>query len=164
MLYIDEEYQNIIKHILDNKEFQKTKNKIHHGISRYDHLLRVSYYSYIITKKLRLNYKETARAGLLHDFFLDEVESESKINKLQKHPIYALNNARKYYKLTPREEDIIKTHMFPITFTPPKYFESWIVDIVDDVVGIYEQYKSSCKEFKSAVSFLLILLINIIQK
>lgn len=164
MNYTNEEYQKIVQHILDNNEFQKTKEKVHHGISRYEHLLRVSYYSYIITKKLGLNYKETARAGLLHDFFLDEVDNENKFNALQKHPLYALKNAKKYYNLTDREEDIIKTHMFPVTFTPPKYLESWIVDIVDDISGVYEQYKSSCNELKTAVSFMLILIVNIIQK
>lgn len=162
--YIDNEFQEIIQPILDNEEFRKTKEKSHHGINRFEHLLRVSYYSYIITKSLRLNYKETTRAALLHDFFLDETEEDSAIKALQNHPNYALENAKKYYDLTDREEDIIKTHMFPVTFTPPKYLESWIVDLVDDVAGIYEKYRSSCNQFKAAITFLVIFCINIIQK
>lgn len=159
-----DDFNNIIKPILDNEEFNKTKEKRHHGITRYDHLMRVSYYSYAISRFLRLNYKETARAGLLHDFFLNETEDHSAIKALRKHPEYAVENAKKYYNLTAREEDIIRTHMFPVTFTPPKYLESWIVDIVDDAAGIYEKYKSSCHEFKTATTFLLILLLNVIQK
>lgn len=162
--YLNEEFQNIIQPILENEEFRKTKEKCHHGINRFEHLQRVSYYSYLITKTLRLNYKETTRAALLHDFFLDETENESSIKALQNHPNYALENARKYYELTDREEDIIKTHMFPVTFRPPKYLESWIVDIVDDVAGMYEKYKSSCNEVKAACTFLVIFFINIIQK
>lgn len=162
--YLNEEFQNIIQPILENKEFRKTKEKCHHGINRFEHLQRVSYYSYLITKTLRLNYKETIRAALLHDFFLDETENESSIKALQNHPNYALENAKKYYELTDREEDIIKTHMFPVTFRPPKYLESWIVDIVDDVAGMYEKYKSSCNEVKAACTFLVIFFINIIQK
>lgn len=162
--YSENEFESIIKPILNNKEFLKTREKRHHGITRYDHLMRVSYYSYWISKFLRLNYQETARAALLHDFFIDETEEDSKLGALTNHPQYALNNALKYYDLTDREQDIIKTHMFPVTLTPPKYLESWIVDLVDDAAGIYEKYKSSCKEFKTAVSFLMILAINIIQK
>lgn len=163
-MYSNEEFQRIIHPILNNDEFLRTKEKRHHGITRYDHLLRVSYYSYIITKALHLNYQETTRAALLHDFFIDETENDSSIRALQKHPLYALDNAKKYYSLTDREEDIIKTHMFPVTFTPPKYLESWIVDLVDDVAGIYEKYRSSCNELKAATTFLMILFINFIQK
>lgn len=162
--YYNEEFQNLIQPILDNNEFIETKKKSHHGINRYEHLLRVSYYSYRVTKTLRLNYKETTRAALLHDFFLDETENDNALKALQNHPNYALENAKRYYSLTEREEDIIKTHMFPVTFQPPKYLESWIVDIVDDVAGIYEKYRSSCNEFKAALTFLVIFCINIIQK
>lgn len=162
--YYNEEFQNIIQPILDNKEFKKTKEQIHHGISRFDHLVRVSYYSYLITKVLGLSYKETTRAALLHDFFLEETKDDSALKALQKHPYYALENAKKYYNLTDREEDIIKTHMFPVTFKPPRYLESWIVDIVDDIAGMYEKYKSSCNEAKAAVNFLIIFMINLIQK
>lgn len=163
-IYSNEEFEKLIHPILNNQEFLKTRDKKHHGITRYDHLLRVSYYSYIITKVLHLNYKETTRAALLHDFFIDETENDSSFKALQKHPKYALENAKKYYSLTDREEDIIKTHMFPVTLTPPKYLESWIVDLVDDVAGIYEKYRSSCNELKAATTFLLIFFINFIQK
>lgn len=162
--YDNEEFQSIIKPILDNQEFLKTKHRTHHGMSRFEHLQRVSYYSYLITKKLRLHYKETTRAALLHDFFLDETNDDSLVEALQNHPNYALENAKKYYNLTDREEDIIKTHMFPVTFKPPRYLESWIVDIVDDIAGMYEKYRSSCNEFKAALTFLVIFCINIIQK
>ncbi len=158
------EFEFIIKEILNNNEFLKTKEKVHHGISRYDHLMRVSFYSFLITKLLKLNYIETTRAALLHDFFIDETKSDSRVGALKNHPNYALENAKKYYVLTPLQEDIIKTHMFPITFTPPKYIESWIVDIIDDIAGVYEKYKSSCKQLKAAVTFLLIFVVNFIQK
>ncbi len=159
-----DEFIDIINPILENDEFLKTKDETHHGINRFDHLFRVSYFSYMITRILRLNYKETARAGLLHDFFTDETKGSSQVKALRKHPTYALENSKKYFDLTDREEDIIKTHMFPVTFTPPKYMESWIVDIVDDAASIYERYKSSKVQFKAAINFLLIFFINVIQK
>ncbi|MBQ2639415.1 MAG: HD domain-containing protein [Bacilli bacterium] len=160
---IDKEFEGIIKPIIDNKEFRKLKSVAHHGISRFDHSLRVAYFSYKISKILHLNYKETTEAALLHDFFVDEVEEENSLMKLRRHPNHAVNNASKYFDLTDRQKDIIKTHMFPITFTPPKYIESWIVDIVDDFSAIYEKYYSLKKEMRAATSFMLILLVNIIR-
>lgn len=158
------EFEYIIKDILSNKEFCKTKEKVHHGINRYDHLVRVAFYTFIVTKFLRLNYIEATRAAMLHDFFIDETLTETKYKALQNHPKYALENAKKYYELTPLQEDIITSHMFPVTYTPPKYLESWIVDIVDDIAGIYEQYKSSSKAFKTAVTYMMIFVVNYIQK
>ena len=71
-LSYDKEYKKIISKIMKNKHFLKIDNCIHHGNSRLDHSLRVSYYSYKISKLLRLNAVETARAGLLHDFFTSD--------------------------------------------------------------------------------------------
>ena len=67
--YQDIEFKNIISSIESNEEFQKLKNIKHHGITRYEHSLRVAYYSYKVTKLLHLDYKDTTEAALLHDFF-----------------------------------------------------------------------------------------------
>lgn len=155
-----EEFNNIINDIVDNYEFASLKNINHHGITRYNHSMRVAYYTYLITKKLKLNYYEATRAALLHDFFIDEVESEMSLFKLRRHPKYALENASKYFDLTDLQKDIIETHMFPITFTPPKYLESWIVDMVDDCSAVYEKIYCIRKELKAAFLFLFVLLIN----
>lgn len=161
--YTDIEFSTLIQPILENKEYQKTKNIVHHGITRMDHSIRVAYFSYRITKALRLDYKETTEAAMLHDFFLDEVVEENSINKLRRHPIYAIENAKKYFELSEKQVDIIKTHMFPITFTPPKYLESWIVDLVDDFAAIYEKTYTIKNQINAATTFALILLINFIK-
>lgn len=159
----NKEFYSLIEDIMQNEEFQKTKQISHHGITRYEHLLRVSFYSYKITKFLKLNYQETTRASLLHDFFLEETKDDNKLFALRRHPSYALTNASKYFDLTEREADIIKTHMFPVTFTPPKYLESWVVDLVDDVAGIYEKTYSIRKELSAATTFLMMLFLNVIR-
>lgn len=168
--YSDKEFSSIIKDILNIKEFQKTVYIKHHGITRYEHSLRVAYISYRITKFLKLNYKETTEAALLHDFFIDELEDKNTASKLIKHPNIAVKNASKYIDLTDRQKDIIKTHMFPITFIPPKYLESWIVDIADDLSAIYEkiysiriQLLNAMKEVSLVGTFFFILLLNIVK-
>ena len=157
------EFYSLINPILKNEEFQKLKYIDHHGITRYDHCLRVSYYTYLITKGLHLHYKEATTAALLHDFFQDEVKEENSIKKLRKHPTFALQNAKKYFSLTSLQEDIIVTHMFPITFTPPKYLESWIVDIIDDISAIYERGFSTKKQLSQAKAFLILMIIHFIK-
>ena len=157
-----DEFNDIIKPYLID-EFNELKNINHHGITRYNHSLRVAYYTYLVTKALHINYEEATIAALLHDFFTDEVDDEMSLFKLRRHPKYALNNASKYFYLTDLQKDIISTHMFPVTFTPPKYLESWIVDIIDDISAIYEKGYSLRKEISAATTFIFILLMNYIK-
>ena len=158
----NEDFYSIIQDILDNKEFKNMKSIAHHGITRYHHLLRVSYYTYIITKFLRLDYNKATRAALLHDFFYNEEgKKHSKARVWRKHPEFAVRNAERVFgSLSEKEKDIIRTHMFPITFTPPKYLESWIVDIIDDIAGIYEKSYSLRIEFNAVSSFLMFIFIG----
>ena len=161
--YDDIKYLNIVYDILENESFKKMDNIVHHGITRLDHSIRVSYYSYRLAKFLRLDFIKVARAALLHDFFL---EDNLKLNKKQrlitiiKHPCYALINAKKYFTLSELEEDIILTHMFPFKFRLPRYFESWMVNIIDDIASIYERSSVISRQLSVACCFLLILLVN----
>lgn len=136
----DIEYTKIVDHIMENEQFLKINNCKHHGITRLEHSLRVSYFSYKICKKLRLNAKETAEAGLLHDFFIND-EMTKRQNKLRVfvHPKKSLNNACYHFDLSDMQKDIIYSHMFPlIPNRPPKYLESWLVSLVDKGVAVYE--------------------------
>ena len=58
------------------------------------------------------------------------------------------------------EENIIEAHMFPFTFKVPKYIESWLVDLVDDFVAVYEISQVKKVEFQTALNFMIIILIN----
>ena len=65
MIYIkDKEFKKIVKDILRNKEFKKLYNIEHHGISRYEHLVKIAYYSFIIAKKLKIDYNETQEKAI----------------------------------------------------------------------------------------------------
>lgn len=158
----DIEYLEIVSNIMKNKKFNEIKKCKHHGLTRYEHSLRVSYYSYLVAKKLKLNYIETARGGLLHDFFItdDLKEKEQKLSVFV-HPYKALTNSNNYFELTELEKDIIINHMFPtLPHKIPKYLESWIVSLVDKVVAAYEFYCSYGKTLLyrySNIYFLLVL-------
>ena len=155
----DDNYMNIVGNILDNEEFNQIKGIEHHGTTRFEHSVRVSYYSYKISKLLHLDYVETARAGLLHDFFISDEDRNAKDRFVSTfvHPKEAVDNSMRVFGINEKEKDIIKSHMFPINISLPKYAESWIVSMVDNVVGSYE----FGRKFGYLVNVYLILLLNI---
>ena len=161
--YDAREYLNKVYDILENDKFQSMGNIVHHEGNRLDHSIRVSYYSYKIACILKLDTSKVARAALLHDFFLEENNGATKKEKMKlmiNHPEYALANSKKYFELSSLEEDIIVSHMFPIGKHVPKYIESWIVDLVDDVAAVYEKTAIVRKQLSTATCFLLMILIN----
>ena len=158
----DKKYLNIVKDILSNEEFNEIKKIEHHGTTRFDHSLRVSYYSYKISKTLRLDYEVVARAGLLHDFFISEEERSFKDKFISTfiHPKEAVENSIRVFDVNEKEVDIIRSHMFPIYKALPKYAESWIVSLVDKVVGTYEFSKKFSYKLTYATNLFIILLLR----
>ena len=136
-----EKFLEIINDILANKSIQNLKlYKHHYAYTRLEHCLSVSYYTYVICKFLHLDYKSAARAALLHDLFFYDCEDKLSRpkNHIQNHPRQALENANKLFNLNKKEQDIILKHMWPLTFSPPKYLESFIVTIVDKYCAFKE--------------------------
>lgn len=141
-----EDFNSIVKDIINNEDFNKLNKELHHGITRYDHSVRVARWTYHLSKILKMKrMKDTTRAALLHDFYIDEDLKGNGVSKLGTHPNVALENSLKHYKLDDIQKDIIKSHMFPCNLSIPKYKESWLVSIIDKIVGTYEmlRYKVS---------------------
>lgn len=147
------DYNVIVKDLINNKTVLNMKEYMQHGCTTcYQHCINVSYYSYIISKKLGLDYLSAARAGLLHDLFLyDWHNLTEKVPLLEMHgfthPQKALDNAKKYFELNEKEEDIILKHMWPLTIKLPKYRESFVIILVDKFCCIAEFLKEK-KWFK----------------
>lgn len=158
----DKEYMLIIDDIIKNSRFNELKKIEHHGTTRFDHSLRVSYYSYKISKKLGLDYMATARAGLLHDFFLSDEDRtiQEKFISTFTHPKKAVENAIMEFQIDGKQMDIIRSHMFPLNLSIPKYIESWLVSTVDKMVGTYEFGKKFNTKLVYATNLFIILLIN----
>lgn len=164
----DEEYLSIINHILRNNEFQKMSEIKHHNTTRMDHSLKVSYYSYVIAKSLKLDYEDVARGGLLHDFYTEEIRKCNKIkDKIlifsTKHPSSAVVNASNNFELSEKEVNIIKSHMFPVDYRIPKYAESWIVSLVDKVLSFGEVSKRFSSRLGYLSNLYLLFILNIIK-
>lgn len=143
------EFDLITEDIINNNRFKLLVNESHHGLSRYEHSLRVAKSTYKFSKKLGIDYKSATRAALLHDFFLDEeYNGLTGIKKGSVHPSLAASNASKYFDLTDGELNAIKTHMFPMTLKAPDSKEALIVTLADKGVSIYE-----CSRFKILMEF-----------
>ena len=164
----DDEYLCIINNIMENDEFKKMGKIKHHNTTRLNHSLKVSYYSYKIAKSLKLDYKDVAVGGLLHDFYIDEISDCGKIrDKVKlftiKHPKDAVKNASKVVELTQKETDIISAHMFPMDYKVPKYAESWIVNFVDKALSIGEFSMKFKYKFTYLFNLYLVFVLNNIK-
>lgn len=158
----DLEYTRIVKNILEHDEFKKIQTIEHHGVNRFDHSVRVSYYSYKVAKALHLDYEQTARGGLLHDFFMSPEERTQKDRLVSTfvHPKEAVATAKTYFDLSKKEEDMIRSHMFPINLSVPKYMESWIVSSVDKAVAVNELSHKFKFKLRYAYNILLLFVLN----
>ncbi len=136
------EYNSILKEMLVVDKYRSLDESIHHGISRFDHITRVGYLSFLIAKALRMDVTSATRGALLHDFFTEEdVKSFKKNEKFRNHPQIALENSLRYFELNHIERNIISSHMFPLNRTRPRYRESHVVATADKLAAIYELMK-----------------------
>jgi len=165
------EFYTIVQDLISNETVQKMKQyRQHYDTSTYEHCFYVAYISYKICKKLGLDYKAAARAGMLHDLFLYDWRNSRKTLNLEKphafiHPKIALDNASALFDLTKKEKDIIIKHMWPVTLKFPKYPESFIVTFVDKYSALqesfifYNSFLTKKKLYKYAYIFLCLLIL-----
>ena len=167
MSYIkDKEYKKIVKDILRNSDFKKMYNIEHHGISRWEHLIKISYRSYVLAKKLKLDYKSVARGALLHDFYFDgdERSKKRKFFDTFSHSKRALETSLNIFEINEKEQNIIVSHMFPVyPFSLPKSKESILVDVVDKVIGSGELLREHHYRFKYKFNFLIIFILLMVN-
>ncbi len=156
MSVFEMEFFEHISDLVDNPDVLHMRNVPHHSddASCYDHSLYVSYVSFVLCKRLKLNARAAARGGLLHDLHLNEFkDGRLKLWKrflwLSQHPKLALKNAVDRFDLTKCEQDIIRKHMWPISIlSTPRYVESLIVNAVDtycaavEFLGLYHRTKA----------------------
>lgn len=143
----DKEYMSIISDLLRNqKVIDMRVYRQHFNVNCFDHCLYVSYNTYLICKKLKLDYKSAARAGMLHDLYLYDWrkrENGRKGHHAFTHPKEALKQALSIVDLNEKEIDIIQNHMWPVTIILPKYKETYIITLVDKYFGVAEAFLKS---------------------
>ena len=138
------EFYSIIDDLIKNEKVnQMKKYRQHCDINTYEHCKNVAYISYLICKKLKMDYVSAARAGMLHDLFLYDWREKRENQRFRdlhafSHPKKALENAKTITELNIIEEDIILKHMWPVTIKLPKYKESYVITIADKYSAMLE--------------------------
>ena len=160
-IYEDKNFMCTAKPIMSHKEFIKTKSIVHHGSTRFNHSVKVAYLSYKISKVLGCDTNAVVRAGALHDFFLerDDENIVTETKMLIKHPTIAKENAINYFGVNEKEQNIIESHMFPISSVAPKSKEAWIVTLCDKIVAMIEGASTA----KAQITVWLLFLFNFIR-
>lgn len=144
-----------VEDILFSDEIQSlAQYEQHLEIDRLQHIISVAYISYILSKKLKLNYKEATRAAVMHDLvYYDWRNGETgKWHRLHgyKHPKLACLNAKELCgEITKIEEDTIKKHMWPLTVALPKYKEGWVLIFSDKYCATREMLYSTNRKYKA---------------
>lgn len=143
---LSSDYLECVSEIIGHDDVKSMKQfNQHRGVDCLKHSLNVSVISYLICKKLGLDYRSAARGGLLHDFFLYDWHKDNPHGGLHafQHPKIASLNANKKFRLNKREQDVIKKHMWPLTLSLPKYPETFVVLLVDKFYCIREAFKGN---------------------
>lgn len=147
------EFELIVKDMMEHNTVQQMDQfRQHYDTSCYEHCVNVSYISYRICKKLKLDYKSAARAAMVHDLFLYDWRKRQDGRKGLHgftHPKTSLENAQKIFELSKKEQDIILKHMWPLTIKFPRYTESWVVTFVDKYCALSESFNHYFKKIKS---------------
>ena len=153
-------FDEISKNITNTNKFKDLKKENHHGLTRYIHVMRVSKYTYKISKLLHMDYISATRAALLHDYYTsNDLENIKAFKKLNLHPSIASKNALLEFNLNEIEINAIESHMFPMGKKLPKYKESWLLTLVDKSVATYEQLNFKCR---NTIALYMLFLINMI--
>ena len=143
----DECFEKLIYKIAQNEHTLKMKNSIQHGTTTtYSHSLSVAKISYRINRKLHIgcDEKTLVTAAFLHDFFLYDWHNEKECPKKHGfvHPKIASDNAKMYFNINDKEQKIIESHMWPLTFRkPPSSREAVVLCFADKYCAVKEFFQ-----------------------
>lgn len=151
----NETVQEFLDCVSDLLEIDSVKQLDHYyqhlNTTRLQHCINVSYYTFLMCRKLHLDYVSGARAGLLHDFyFYDWKKQEQPCDGRHScvHPRIALETAKGITEVNAIMEDAIVHHMWPMSFQMPKHREGWVLQGIDKYCAMTEILLQSGRAMK----------------
>lgn len=149
---IVQEYLNCVSDLLEIDTVQQLKNCYQHfNTTRFQHSINVSYYSFLLCRKFKLDYVSAARAGLLHDLYLYDWKKKEQPYEGRHscvHPMVALETAKELCEVNGIMEDAILHHMWPMSIHMPKHREGWALQFVDKYCALTEMMLQSGRALK----------------
>lgn len=149
-----EAIQHILGEYLEHPLVQEMKEYIQHGtVTTYDHCCNVVRVCMWMNRrfKLKADERELLIGALLHDFYLYDWHIKEGRTGLHgyTHPEAALKNAKQYFFLSEKQEQIILSHMWPLTLTKlPKCREALIVCLADKYCSTLETIAQRKESYK----------------
>ena len=133
--------QRELEPLCSNPRVQEMRRFVQHGdTTTWQHCWRVAWFSYRICLRLGLDARAAARGAMLHDLFLYDWHRTSMhgMEHATRHPEIALHNACEIADLSPCEQDIILSHMWPLTRKLPGSPEAMVVSMMDKYAATTE--------------------------
>jgi len=134
------EYMGTVEDILSHPDLRLLEGMSNHGSTDLmEHSLNVSTTSFRLCRGMGLDHRSAARAGLLHDLYMyDWRKGEGPPLHGLRHGRIALEESRKRFSLSGKEEDAILHHMWPLTPVPPTSPEGLVVCLLDKYQALRE--------------------------
>ena len=141
--YLKTQLENIYQSFLKDERILKMKEiPMHRGSSCYYHSFRVA--KIAVHRAIKLGgyrLKSLLIASILHDYYLYDWRTNKELAKHHgvDHPQIAIENAKRDFNISKSVEDIMLSHMWPLTIkNAPKTKEAWLLNHVDNVVATRE--------------------------
>ena len=127
----------------------------HHGSNTLSHCIAVAKKSFELAEKFGwdIDERELVRGAMLHDYYQYNIKEEglSAYRHGTSHPQIAMQKADKDFHLTEKEKNIIRGHMWPLTFAhPPKSREAILVSLADKEVAAVEFVRPELRKARKA--------------
>ena len=140
-----EEFWDTFIWLRENPTIQELKKYSNHNISNlFDHSSRVAVCAYDLSRRFHVNVdgNSLAKGAMLHDYYLYCARENKDVGTREHwlgHPKTALKNAEKEFELSDLERNIIRSHMWPLTFWHfPRSREAVLINMADKICAFGE--------------------------
>ena len=145
-------FQSLLAEVDDPATSGRMRDFIQHGsVTTYDHTRRVAHTAFALAiraerRGAQIDERALVRGAFLHDYFLYDWHvkgpEDADRHHATRHPLYAAANADRDFGLTPKERNIIESHMWPLPPGPsnrvPHSTEACLVCIADKWCSLVE--------------------------